>query len=188
MYYDAHRRSTSELRMAMRERSLCSLPIKLMMALVFLASSAGFAQDTKNITDAAGRSVEIPNRISRVMAAGPWASMAARQVSPDQSILRCWTALVRSTAAGTGGLTRVSKEQVFMDSLLPALWLVRRPAWRQPLDRCPVAHFGPLPQAVPRELQAITRQFYKLFCQVDLTNEQLSDASDDCNIKIGEMT
>ena len=70
----------------MRERSLRTLPVILMMALVYLASSAGFAQDTKKITDSAGRSVEVPNRISRVMAAGPPASILLYTLAPEKMI------------------------------------------------------------------------------------------------------
>jgi len=86
MCYDAHRRSASELRMAMRERSRRILPVILMIALVFFAPSAAFAQDTKNVTDSAGRSIEIPKRILRVMAAGPPASILLYTLAPEKMI------------------------------------------------------------------------------------------------------
>jgi iron complex transport system substrate-binding protein len=72
--------------MAMRERSTRTLPVILMIALTFFASSAGFAQDTKKIADSAGRSVEIPKRIFRVMAAGPPASILLYTLAPEKMI------------------------------------------------------------------------------------------------------
>ncbi len=70
----------------MRERSTRTLPVILMIALIFFASSAGFAQDTKKIADSAGRSVEIPKRIFRVMAAGPPASILLYTLAPEKMI------------------------------------------------------------------------------------------------------
>src|SRR5262249_9870129 len=78
-------RTTSKLRIAMRERSLQTLPILLILA-AFFAASAGFAQNTKSIGDPAGRSVEIPKRISRVMAAGPPASILLYTLAPEKMI------------------------------------------------------------------------------------------------------
>jgi len=72
--------------MIMRERLLETLHIILTL-IAFLIAPAGFAQDTpRSITDSAGRSVEIPQRILRVMAAGPPASILLYTLAPEKMI------------------------------------------------------------------------------------------------------
>src|SRR6516165_11674390 len=54
---------------------------------MFFAASAGFAQDApRSITDSGGRRIEIPQRISRVMAAGPPASILLYTLAPEKMI------------------------------------------------------------------------------------------------------
>jgi iron complex transport system substrate-binding protein len=70
----------------MRERLLQSLHTILTL-IIFFAAPVGFAQDTpKSTTDSAGRNVEIPQRISRVMAAGPPASILLYTLAPEKMI------------------------------------------------------------------------------------------------------
>ena len=55
--------------------------------IMFFAASAGFAQDApRSITDSGGRRIEIPQRISRVMAAGPPASILLYTLAPEKMI------------------------------------------------------------------------------------------------------
>ena len=58
------------------------------LALLLVCSwSAAFAQDaTRAITDSAGRRVEIPQRISRVVAAGPPASILLYTLAPEKMV------------------------------------------------------------------------------------------------------
>ena len=63
-------------------KSLVALAI-----LAFIATTAASAQDAlRSITDSAGRRVEIPQRISRVLAAGPPASILLYTLAPEQMI------------------------------------------------------------------------------------------------------
>lgn len=55
--------------------------------LAFAAGAGGWAQDvTRTVTDSAGRRVEIPARISRVLAAGPPASILLCTLAPEKMI------------------------------------------------------------------------------------------------------
>jgi iron complex transport system substrate-binding protein len=55
--------------------------------LAFLAAAGAWAQDvTRTVTDSAGRRVEIPARISRVLAAGPPASILLYTLAPEKMI------------------------------------------------------------------------------------------------------
>src|SRR5262245_64477285 len=64
-------------------RSLC-IPL---FSLPLLASTVALAQDAPRIiTDSAGRRVEIPQHISRVLAAGPPASILLYTLAPDKMI------------------------------------------------------------------------------------------------------
>jgi iron complex transport system substrate-binding protein len=55
--------------------------------LAFAAGAAAWAQDvSRTVTDAAGRRVEIPARISRVLAAGPPASILLYTLAPEKMI------------------------------------------------------------------------------------------------------
>src|SRR5262245_51295731 len=64
------------------QRSLCML----LFSLVLFATTAARAQDTRRITDSAGRDVEIPQHISRVLAAGPPASIPLYTLAPEKMI------------------------------------------------------------------------------------------------------
>src|SRR5215510_2989243 len=63
-------------------RSLCML----LFSLTLFAITAARAQDTRRITDSAGRDVEIPQHISRVLAAGPPASILLYTLAPEKMI------------------------------------------------------------------------------------------------------
>src|SRR5215475_4225331 len=63
-------------------RSLCML----LFSLALFATMAARAQDTRRITDSAGRDVEIPQHISRVLAAGPPASILLYTLAPEKMI------------------------------------------------------------------------------------------------------
>jgi iron complex transport system substrate-binding protein len=75
-----------ELNTSMRywtRRSLCILALLLMP----FATTAAFGQDTlRSITDSAGRRVEIPQGVSRVLAAGPPASILLYTLAPEKMI------------------------------------------------------------------------------------------------------
>jgi iron complex transport system substrate-binding protein len=59
----------------------------LLFALALLMPSPGWAQDAKRtVTDSAGRRVEIPDRISRVLAAGPPASILLYTLAPERMV------------------------------------------------------------------------------------------------------
>jgi iron complex transport system substrate-binding protein len=66
------------------------IPRAVLVFVVILAFAAGagaWAQDvTRTVTDAAGRQVEIPARISRVLAAGPPASILLYTLAPEKMI------------------------------------------------------------------------------------------------------
>ena len=66
------------------------IPRAVLVFVVILAFAAGagaWAQDvTRTVTDAAGRRVEIPARISRVLAAGPPASILLYTLAPEKMI------------------------------------------------------------------------------------------------------
>ena len=66
------------------------IPRAVLVFVVILAFAAGagaWAQDvTRTVTDAAGRRVEIPARISRVLAAGPPASILLCTLAPEKMI------------------------------------------------------------------------------------------------------
>jgi iron complex transport system substrate-binding protein len=69
----------------MRER-LLTLHV-ILTWIIFFPAPVGLAQDTpKSITDSAGRSIEIPERIARVMAAGPPASILLYTLAPEKMI------------------------------------------------------------------------------------------------------
>src|SRR5262245_33271235 len=64
-------------------RSLC-IPL---FSLPLLASTVALAQDAaRSVTDSAGRRVEIPNKVSRVLAAGPPASILLYTLAPEKMI------------------------------------------------------------------------------------------------------
>src|SRR5262245_56239236 len=63
-------------------RSLCIL----LFSLALFATTAAQAQDARRITDSAGREVEIPQHISRVLAAGPPASILLYTLAPEKMI------------------------------------------------------------------------------------------------------
>ena len=57
------------------------------VVLAFSAAAAAWAQDaTRTVTNSAGRRVEIPTRISRVLAAGPPASILLYTLAPEKMI------------------------------------------------------------------------------------------------------
>jgi len=58
----------------------------LLFSLVLFASKTTLAQDALHIKDAAERQVEIPQRISRVLAAGPPASILLYTLAPEKMI------------------------------------------------------------------------------------------------------
>jgi iron complex transport system substrate-binding protein len=75
-----------ELNTSMRDwtqRRLCIF----LFSLALLATAAALAEDAlRSITDSAGRRVEIPQRISRVLAAGPPASILLYTLAPEKMI------------------------------------------------------------------------------------------------------
>ena len=57
------------------------------LAMVLLGTAAAWAQEgLRSIADSAGRRVEIPQRISRVLAAGPPASILLYTLAPEKMI------------------------------------------------------------------------------------------------------
>jgi iron complex transport system substrate-binding protein len=70
----------------MRNRKRQALPVLLASFVVFM-SSGGVAQEgLRTVTDSAGRRVEIPQRISRVLAAGPPPSIRLYTMAPEKMI------------------------------------------------------------------------------------------------------
>jgi len=70
----------------MRQRKI-SLYLVLFLALVAIAGTTASAQAaSRKVTDSAGRSVEIPDRVSRVLAAGPPASILLYTIAPEKMI------------------------------------------------------------------------------------------------------
>ena len=73
----------------MRDRRLKTLAAftVVLAGLALLINGAGIAQDVpRAVTDSAGRRVEIPQRISRVLAAGPPASILLYTLAPEKMI------------------------------------------------------------------------------------------------------
>ncbi|MCX8996060.1 iron ABC transporter substrate-binding protein [Rhizobiaceae bacterium BDR2-2] len=57
---------------------------KLLLALFIVSGLAAASTDARTITDAAGRTVEVPDRVERVLAAGPPASVLVYVLAPDK--------------------------------------------------------------------------------------------------------
>ena len=70
----------------------------LLLAAAVALATAGFAgaalAETRVIVDSAGRSVEVPERVERVFAAGPPAAIVLYAVAPDA--LLGWTRALRA--------------------------------------------------------------------------------------------
>ena len=82
-----------------------------LLAGLALSTLGATAASARNVTDSAGRSVEVPDRVARVFAAGPPASTLLYALAPEDMI--GWNRAPRtagrrngSSAASPGGATR----------------------------------------------------------------------------------
>src|SRR5215475_3937865 len=65
----------------------CSTFCATLVALATFAAASSSAQEaTRKVTDSAARSVEIPRRVTRVLAAGPPASILLYTLAPEKMI------------------------------------------------------------------------------------------------------
>jgi iron complex transport system substrate-binding protein len=130
----------------------------LVVALATLVDAgAAAAQDaaTRRVTDSAGRSMGIPRRVTRVLASGPPASILLYTLAPEKMV--GWVRTPRPAEKG------------FLADAVRQL-----PEYGRLTGRGNTANLeNVLRFNFPESLRDSTRQFYKLFYHVDLTEPRI---------------